>query len=131
MLVDGGPDWPRMELVDGAVEVEQRIGAGKVRSPKALPGERWVHVAYVAFGRGQGTSKLYVDGIELAHRSGIGKTIGTDRVLVGGHLVADQEDIAASLAGAVSDFRIYEHPLSPAQIGELISGSSAESVGEE
>jgi glycosyl hydrolase family 43/aBig family protein/concanavalin A-like lectin/glucanase superfamily protein len=99
-------------------------GEQVVSGPSALPRARWVTATYTL---GDGTAVLYLDGVEVARKTGVTTTpgqigAGTTRANYLGRSVYTADRY---LSGSVRDFRVYNRALTAAEASAL-SGTTDE-----
>ncbi|WP_288307332.1 LamG domain-containing protein [uncultured Muribaculum sp.] len=88
-----------------------------VDAPAAIQG-KWMHVAAVV---GKGIMTLYVDGKNIGSA---GADINADNFMLS--YIGRGQNLDGSLfKGAMSDFRIYNYPLSDEQIAQAAAGQSS------
>ena len=88
-------------------------------SSTAVPVSQWFHVAWVVDGT---TSTLYMNGVQISQDTGTFVTVAgplTDDVLVGCYSSGGGRE--AFLDGLIDDVRIYDRPLTQAEITHLAS----------
>ncbi|KRE41704.1 hypothetical protein ASG81_16485 [Paenibacillus sp. Soil522] len=79
-----------------------------------LPANQWVHVAVTL---GNGTAKLYVDGILKATTSGV--TIKPSDIQPGMNFIGKSQFPDPLFKGMIDEFRVYNRVLSDAEIGAV------------
>jgi len=101
---------------------KSHIWDGFMTTGGPLPLERWFHVAFTH--DAQGTTRLYLDGVEVASATGVHTDRGpveTPLTLGAGHYSRNRSSVRQRLDGALDDARVYDRVLSPAEIKALVT----------
>jgi len=95
---------------------------GRVEAPLDEALGRWVHVAATHDDSGQ--SRLYVNGVEVAHQRGPREALGpgSNPFTVGGHIhTGEPRRISQRIHGAIDELVVYDRTLSSREIADLAS----------
>jgi len=129
---DQNDRWILNRIRGGATDAGYRLGLTKGRpcwavplaswshhlvASKALPLNRWVHLAATADGR---NIRLYMDGEEIATMKRPGPVKPTDAPLVLGNFAVNHR---AFFRGKLDEVRIWDRALSPEEIRALAAGT--------
>lgn len=102
--------------------------AGKqaINSSVAIAANKWTHVAITLSGN---TATLYLDGVVAGQNANVTLRPASMGVTTQNYIGKSQSSADANLSGSVDDFRVYERPLSVAEVKSLATPPTGKLAG--